>query len=72
MFPVRVCSNEDLIAGNLLCQLQSDLMCHLRGDRIIRTKGLNHVVVHSSVCASVLSLGIHKFQQSSLGNTVDS
>ncbi len=71
MFPVRVRSNEDLVAGDMLCQLQSDLMGHLRGDRIIRTKGLNHVIVHSSICASVLPLGVHEFQQGSLGNTVD-
>ena len=71
MFPVRVRSNEDLVARDLLCQLQSDLMCHLRGDRIIGTEGLHHVVVHSSVRASVLPLGVHKFQQGSLGHTVD-
>ena len=46
-------------------------MCHLRGDRIVRTKGLHHVVVHPSVRASVLLLGIHKFQQGGLGHTVD-
>ena len=71
MFPVRMGSNEDLIAGNLLCQLQGDLMRHLRGDRIVRTEGLNHVVVHPSIRASVPPLGIHKFQQGSLGHTVD-
>ena len=72
MFPVRVGSNEDLIAGDLLRQLQGDLMRHLRGERIVRTEGLHHVVVHSSVCASILPLGIHKFQQGSLRDTVDS
>ena len=72
MFPVRVRSNEDLVAGDLLRQLQGDLMSHLRGDRIVRTEGLNHVVVHSSVRASILPLGIHKFQQGGLGYTVDS
>ena len=71
MFPIRVRSNEDLVAGDLLRQLQSDLMRHLRSDRIIRTEGLNHVVVHSSVHTSVLPLGIHKFQQGSLGDAVD-
>ena len=71
MFPVRVRSNEDLVAGDLLRQLQGDLMCHLRSDRIVRTEGLHHVVVHSSVRASILPLGIHKFQQGSLGHTVD-
>ena len=71
MLPVRVGGNDDLIAGDLLRQLQGDLMCHLRGDRIVGTEGLNHVVVHSSIRASVLPLGIHKFQQGSLGYTVD-
>lgn len=71
MLPVCMGGNDDLIAGNLLCQLQGDLMSYLRGDRIIGTEGLNHVVVHSSIRASVLPLGIHKFQQRSLGYTVD-
>ena len=72
MFPVRVRSNEDLVARDMLRLLQGDLMSHLRGDRIVRTEGLNHVVVHSSVHTSVLPLGIHKFQQGGLGYTVDS
>ena len=71
MLSVRMGSNEDLIAGDLLCQLQGNLMGHLRGDRIVRTEGLHHVVVHPSVRASVLPLSIHKFQQGSLGHTVD-
>ena len=71
MLSVRMGSNDDLIAGDLFRQLQSDLVCLLRGDRIVRTEGLNHVVVHSSVHSSVLPLGIHKFQQGSLGYTVD-
>ena len=72
MFPVRVRSNEDLVARDLFRQLQSNLMGLLRGDGIVRTEGLHHVVVHSSVRASVLPLGIHKFQQGCLGHTVDS
>ncbi len=71
MLPVCMSSNDDLVARDLLRQLQGNLMGHLRGDRIVRTEGLHHVVVHSSVCTSVLSLGIHKFQQGSLGHTVD-
>ena len=71
MFPVRVRSNEDLVAGDLLRQFQSDLMSHLRGNRIVGTEGLNHVVVHSSIRASILPLGIHEFQQGSLGDAVD-
>ncbi len=72
MLPVRMGGNDDLIARDLLRQLQSDLMCHLRGNRIIGTEGLHHVVVHSSVRASILPLGIHKFQQGGLGHTVNS
>ena len=69
--PVGVGCHHDFKAWDLLRQLQGDLMCHLRGDRIVRTERLHHVVVHSSVRTSVLSLGIHKFQQGSLGYTVD-
>ena len=72
MIPVSVGCHYDFVAWNLLRQLQSNLMCLLRGDRIIRTEGLNHVIVHSSVRASILPLCIHKFQQGSLGYTVDS
>ena len=68
---VRVSCHHDFKAGDLFCQLQGDLMCYLRGDRIVRPEGLNHVVVHPSICASMLPLGIHKFQQGSLGDTVD-
>ena len=71
MIPVGVGRYYDLEAGDLLCQLQGNLMGHLRGDRIVRTEGLHHVVVHPSVRASILPLGIHKFQQGSLGYTVD-
>ena len=71
MLPVCMGGNDDLIAGDLLRQLQGDLMCHLRSDRIVRPEGLHHVVVHPSVRASILPLGIHKFQQGGLGHTVD-
>ena len=71
MLPVRMSSNDDLKAGDLLRQFQCDLMGHLRSDRFVRTEGLHHVVVHSPVRASILPLGIHKFQQGSLGYTVD-
>jgi len=71
MLPVRVGGNDDLIAGDMLRQLQGNLMCHLRGDGIVGAEGLHHVVVHSSVRASILPFGIHKFQQGGLGHTVD-
>ena len=69
--PVGVGCHYDFEAGDLLRQLQCDLMCLLRGDGIVGTEGLNHVVVHSAVRASILPLGIHKFQQSGLGHTVN-
>ena len=62
MLPVRVGGNDDLIAGDMICQLQGNLMCHLRGDGIVGAEGLHHMVVHPSVRASILPLGIHKFQ----------
>lgn len=49
MLPIRMGGNEDLVTGDLLRQFQSDLMCHLRGDGIIGTEGLYHVIVHPSV-----------------------
>ena len=69
---IRMSCHYDFEAGDLLRQLQGDLMGHLRGDRIVGTEGLHHVIVHSSICASVLPLGSHEFQQGSLGYTVDS
>ena len=71
MFPVCMGGNDDLVAGNLLCQFQGNLVGYLRGDRIVRTEGLDHVIVHPSIGASIQPLGIHKFQQGSLGYTVD-
>lgn len=46
-------------------------MCHLRGDRVIGREGLHHVIVQPPIGVAVKSLGIHKFLQSTLGNTVD-
>ena len=70
VIPVRMGCDHNLKAGNLLHQLQGDLMCHLRGDRIVRMEGLHHMVVHSSTGAVVLLLGIQKLPQGNLGNTV--
>jgi hypothetical protein len=61
MISVRMGCHYDFEAGDLLRQLQRNLMCHLRGDRIIGTEGLNHVIVHPSPGAVVKSLGVHKF-----------
>ena len=62
MLPVCMGSNEDLVTGDLFRQLQGNLMRLFRGDGIIGAEGLHHVVVHSSVRASMLPLGIHEFQ----------
>ena len=58
---VGVGCHYDFEAGDLLRQLQGDLMSLLRGNRIIWTEGLHHVVVHPSLSAVVQPLGIHKF-----------
>lgn len=71
MIPVCVGRYQDLVAGNVFCQLPGDLMGHLRGDGIVRTEGLDHVVVHSAVGVPELPFGVHEFHQSGLGYTVD-
>ena len=71
MVPVGVGCHYDFEAGDLLRQLQSDLMCLLRGDRIIGTEGLNHVVVHPSLGAVMQSFGVHEFLEGTLRHTVD-
>ena len=71
VIPVGVSCHYNFEAGDLLCQLQGDLMGHLRGDRIIRTEGLNHVIVHPSLGTVVKSLGVHKFLKCALRDTVD-
>ena len=71
VIPVRMGCHYDLEAGDLHCQLQGDLMSLLRGNRIIRTERLNHVVVHPSMGAVVKSLSVHEFLQCALRHTVD-
>ena len=61
MIPVRMGCHYDLEAGDLLRQLQGNLVCLLRGDGIVRTEGLNHVIVHPSLGAMVQTLGVHEF-----------
>ena len=68
---VGVGCHHDFKAGDLLRQLQGNLMCHLWGDRIIRPEGLNHVVVHPSLGTVVQTLGVHEFLQGTLRHTVD-
>ena len=71
VIPVGMGCHHDFKAGDLLRQLQGDLMCLFWGDRIIGTEGLNHVVVHPSMGAVVKSLSVHEFLQCALRHTVD-
>ena len=71
MISVRMSCHYDFEARNLFRQLQGDLMCLLRGNWIIRTEGLNHVIVHPSLRAVVQALGVHEFLQGALRHTVD-
>ena len=68
MIPVRMGCHDDFKAGNLLRQLQGNLMGNLRGDRIVRMEGLHHMIVHSSAGAVVLLLGIQKLPQGNCWN----
>ena len=61
VIPVSVGCHYDLEAGDLLRQLQCNLMGLLRGDRIVRTERLNHVVVQPIFGTVVQALGVHKF-----------
>ena len=71
VIPVGMGCHNDFKARDLFRQLQGDLMCLLRGNRIIWAEGLDHVVVHPSLSAVVQTLGVHKFLQGTLGYTVD-
>ena len=71
VFPVRVCSHNDFVAGNLFRQLQGNLVSHLRGHRVVGTEGLHHVIVHPSAGAVVLALGVQELLEGSLWNAVD-
>lgn len=68
---VRMRCHYDFKTGDLLRQLQRNLVCLFRGDGIIWTEGLHHVVVHPSLGIVVKPLGIHKFLQCALRHTVD-
>ena len=61
VIPVSVGRYHNFKAGDLLRQLQGNLMCHLRGDRIVGPEGLNHVVVQPTFGTVVQALGVHKF-----------
>ena len=71
VIPVCVGCHHDFEAGDLFRQLQRNLVGHLRGDRIIGTEGLNHVVVHPSPGAVVLPFGVNELLKGALGNAVD-
>ena len=68
---VRMRCHYNFKTGDLLRKLQSNLMSHLRGDGIIWTEGLHHMVVHPPLGIVVQTLGIHKFLQCALRYTVD-
>lgn len=70
VIPIRVGGHYNLKAGKLLRQLQGNLMCHLRCDRVVGMEGLHHVIVHSSVGAMVLLLSVHELPQGNRRNTV--
>ena len=71
MISVGVGCHHDFKAGDLLRQLQCNLMGLLRGDRIVRTERLNHVIVHPSLGAVMQSFGVHEFLECALRHTVD-
>lgn len=71
MISVSVGCHYDFEAGDLLRQLQRNLMCLLRSDRIVRAEGLNHVVVHPSLGAVMQSFGVHELLQCALRHTVN-
>ena len=71
VIPVGMGCHHDFKAGDMLCQLQGYLMSLLRGDRIIRPEGLNHVIVHPPPGTVVKTLGVHEFLQCALQHTVD-
>ena len=58
---VGVGCHYDFKARNLFRQLQGNLVCLFRGDGIVRTEGLNHVVVQPTFGTVVQALGVHKF-----------
>jgi len=69
---VHVGDNDTLISGKVLCKFQSDLMCSVEVQFVLRGESLNDVVVCSSVCFAELFFHCFKFVQSSLSNTVNS
>ena len=71
VIPVGVGCYYDFEAGDLLRQLQGNLMCHLRGNRIVGTEGLNHMVVQPTFGTVVQTLGVHKFLQGTLRHTIN-
>lgn len=70
MLPVGMGCNHNFKTGNLLRQLQRNLMCLLRCDGIARMEGLHHVVIHSSFHTFVLPFCVQELLQGSLRYTV--
>ena len=71
VIPVGMGCYNDFEAGDLFRQLQGNLMCLLRGDRIIGPEGLYHMVVQPTFGAVMQSLGVHEFLESALRHTVN-
>ena len=71
VIPVRMGCHDDFKAGNLLRQLQGNLMGHFRGDRIVGMEGLYHVVVQPSPVAVVLLFSVHELLKGNRRNAVD-
>ena len=71
VIPVGVGCHHDFEAGDLLRQLQGNLMRQLWRHRIVGVEGLDHVIVHPPTGAAVLMLGVHELLQGNLRHTVD-
>lgn len=68
---IAVGGYHDFKAGDLLRQLQCDLVSGLRREILIRMEGLDHVIVHPSADLLVQSFGVHELLQGNRRNAVD-
>ena len=70
---VDVSCDQHLVAGEVfLCKTQSDFVCRLGRNRLVRMEGLHDVVVLSAARFAVLQLGIHHFIERRLRHAIDS
>lgn len=63
--------HHTLVALEVFRKLQSDFMRCIKVQRIIRSEGLDDVVVAAAICFAELFLYSFKFILSCLGHTVD-